>query len=193
LVEEIIREAGVERFHMYSSEQFLQFADTHLNVRVSKDSIAQVTESKEQARRLFGRAVEIRHLGILAERAVQKWLINKYPDNTVEKNSHSFPDFVVDLEAAGKLGIEVAVLRGQFGIMPDRLERIFRGHYEVASGNLQRCLFIFVLADEVDEKRLIRSLRSRLNEIPPGVDIQFGRLRGSDDDPVFEPQELFTI
>ena len=37
LVEEIMREAGVERFHMYSSEQFLEFADTYLKVKVSKD------------------------------------------------------------------------------------------------------------------------------------------------------------
>lgn len=193
LVEEIIREASVERFHMYSSEQFLEFADTHLKVKVSKDSIAQVTESKEEARRLFGRASEIMHLGRLAERAVRQWLSKQYPSYAVIENERGFPDFVVDLGSGGRLGVEVTTVRGHFGVMADRLEKIFRGHYEITSGKLQRCLFVFVLVDDGEEKRIARTMRSRLSEVPPGIEIQIGRLSGPDDDPIFEPSgELLT-
>ncbi len=188
LVEEIKREAAVERFHMYSSEQFLEFADTHLKVKVSKDSIAQVTESKAEARRLVGRASEFMGQEYLASLAVRRWLVRRFSESQIVENERGFPDFVVELESGGKMGVEVTTLRGTFTLLLNRFEKVFRGHYEITSGRLNRCMFVFVLVNDRDEERTLRMIRSRLRELPPEVEIQIGRLSGHDEQDVgFEP------
>jgi hypothetical protein len=186
LVDEIIREANVERFHMYSSEQFLEFADTHLNIKVNKESIAQVTESKEEVRRFMGRSAEPTHLSYLAERAVKTWLSSQYPSSSIISNDRGFPDFTVDLGPDGKLGVEVKSVRSQF-VMSHQVDPIFRGYHEVASGNLARCVFVYVIIGDGDENRFARMIRSRLGVIPLGIEIHFGRLTGSEENPTFEP------
>lgn len=188
LVEEIKREAAVERFHMYSSEQFLEFADTHLKVKVSKDSIAQVTESKAEARRLVGRASEFMRQGQLVSLAVRRWLLKQFSASQITENERGFPDFVIELESGGKMGVEVTTVRGTFAVLPDRFEKVFRGHYEITSGRLKRCIFVFVLMEDPNEERTLRMIRSRLRELPPEVEIQIGRLTGGDErDVEFEP------
>ena len=181
LVEEIKREAAVERFHMYSSEQFLEFADLHLKVKVSKDSIAQVTESKAEARRLVGRASEFMRQGQLVSLAVRRWLLKQFSESQIVENERGFPDFVIELESGGKMGVEVTTVRGTFALLPDRLEKVFRGHYEITSGRLKRCMFVFVLVNDPNEERTLRMIRSRLRELPPEIEIQIGRLTGSEE------------
>jgi hypothetical protein len=50
LIEEIHREAGVQLFHMYSSERFMQFAQDLLDIKLKKDSIGQVREVVESVK-----------------------------------------------------------------------------------------------------------------------------------------------
>ena len=177
LVEEIKREAAIERFHMYSSEQFLEFADTHLKVKVNKESIAQVAESKLEARRLMIRTSEIRQRFQLATKAVYQWLTKQYPSARIIENERGFPDFLIDLDSGGRIGVEVTPIRGPFGVMPDRLEKIFRGHYEITAGRMQRCLFVFIFMEDADEGRAVNMIRHRLRDLPPGIDVQFGRIK----------------
>jgi hypothetical protein len=176
LTEELTREGGVERFFMYSSEKFLEFADAYLKVKVSKDTIAQVTESKEEARQLLTRGTDFLHQINLVEEAVERWLVKQFPKERIHHNERGFPDFIVEGDSSARLGVEVIPVRGRFGVPPMRLETVFRGHYEISMGRLQRCMFIFVIMDDADEHRALRMIHSRLRELPPGVEIQIGRL-----------------
>jgi hypothetical protein len=104
LIEEIRREAGVEKFHMYTTESFLRYSKQHLDVKVEDDAIDEVKKahsdgmysiifaSPNEANFHHKQYVE-RHRGQIAEDAVYNWLATQGFDR-IEQNTR-FPDFIV--------------------------------------------------------------------------------------------------
>ena len=95
LIEEILREAGVSVFHMYTMERFLEQARSYLKLDVRDESIADVKQVADlSADRTYvtstGRAFEDTALwgpsedAAAAQRAVFKWLMKRYPGCLVQ-------------------------------------------------------------------------------------------------------------
>jgi len=108
LLEEINREAGVLRFYMYSSEQFLIRARDHLRAEVTDESIAQIRDVSEMSRRRRGGAYAIR--GFQAQFAVYHWLVSVYGNENVELEN-GLADICVSSGAEGIVGYEVLTVR----------------------------------------------------------------------------------
>jgi DNA-binding NarL/FixJ family response regulator len=62
LVEELSSKAGVSSFYMYNSERFLEFAKKYLGIQVKPESIHQVRDITQLAKRLSPREIEILEL-----------------------------------------------------------------------------------------------------------------------------------
>lgn len=81
LVDEIHREAGVENFHIYNTESFLEYANMHLKTNVAKDTIDEVREIQTSYHaRLVGRQDPGSFIELCeaADEAMYRWISNRY-------------------------------------------------------------------------------------------------------------------
>jgi len=115
LKDELYREGKVENFHIYNTEQFLRYANSHLNAQVETAAIEEIREVSHEFRNKFQNNTLL--LGISAEREVYSWLLSKFL--RVEQTS-TFPDFIA-YQDDKKIGFEVKILRDYKNI-----GRIFR-------------------------------------------------------------------
>lgn len=192
LVEEISREAGVDRFYMYNSEQFLQYSKQYLQADISEESIAQVREVKLiRTQRNFE---FIQQFAFMAEQAVFEWLVSLYSNSKIERNQYGFPDFIVyDNENSRRIGYEVKVIREPRNISMRLRENAYRAYYELKEKKLNDITIVFALENLEGLDEAIR-YSQRLKEMPPDVKILFGLLetQGDSSTATFKPVADFT-
>jgi len=135
LVREIKREAGIDLFWMYTSDQFLEQANSYLNANVSAESIAEVkgldvwneiknpyegedSDFQKWTRSYFESTknpVDLVRAARLSEsqelrKTIMEWL--KPKGSAVQWNDTEFPDFLVTRDPANAPdGFELKVLR----------------------------------------------------------------------------------
>lgn len=182
LVEEMYREANISCFYMYNSERFLSYAQTFLNIQVKQESVDQVrdvAQLSESGRRYQ----ELRHSGLMAERAVNHWLRSLHsPDISIEE-SQRFPDFVLTKPNGTQSGYEVKYVRHVRLFVTRLWDLSYRGYYEIAEGKLTEFYVVCVLDDEEQMADLIKLLTSARLDLPTNVDIIVGgisEVSGSD-------------
>ena len=95
LVGEITQETSVQRFHMYSSEGFLSYANKLLNIEVSEDAINEVRDVSSAIEK------EVKKHKLLtvetANALFYKWLCDQFQIDTISSRRGFMPfDFVVD-------------------------------------------------------------------------------------------------
>lgn len=112
LVEEIKNKANVDMFYMYNSEQFMEYSDKYLKVKVHKDSIDEVRNISKTLQMKQTRIPYYKYYESLNS-SVYYWLCNKYPglEVTMEKRdidiTFKWPDFSVKTLTGEKLAFDV--------------------------------------------------------------------------------------
>jgi len=92
LTDELTREAGVERFYVYTTDNFLSYANEYLDAEVTDETIEEVREvtvANQNLRKDFLNSVFFTGP---AEEAVLAWLSHSFPN--VKVNHQGFPDFI---------------------------------------------------------------------------------------------------
>lgn len=179
LVEEIRREGEVESFHMYNSEQFLQYSKQYLQAEVSEESISQVREVR--LTRFSNRSYEdIQRFAFAAEEALFQWLESRYPSSRIERNKFGFPDFVVYEEDNHGSGFEMKVLREPRTVLMRLRETAYRGYYEVNEGKLDNITIVFA-AETIDVLDEAIRISHRQKDLPSRVNLLFGLLETEED------------
>lgn len=174
LIEEAKRDAGVDVFYMYNSEQFMKYASEYLGLRVEPGSIEQIRETRRNLWYSDKAATES-----VVEFAVLEWLLRIHAERQVEAN-RGFPDFTVNLEGGARLGYEVKILTST-------TSRRIRELLSRDIAGFQRLYIILVTTEaKSDEFVLDLALRYRL---PANVSIIIGHMEDDPDgsDPLFVP------
>lgn len=172
LTDELSREAGVERFFVYKTDGFLRHANEKLNTEVTREAIEEVREVSVARR--FGthdhRA--IRRLAMTSERAVFKWLENKFPD--LEENQGEFPDFIAH-QGKRKYGFEVKLIREPRTIVSRLRDIIYRAGYMLNVEEYYEFAFIFVVLDESAIGEAMHLLKRRMPEMEGNIRVIVGK------------------
>ena len=108
LTQEIIEEADIENFLMYSTESFLKHAQKHLKVNVTKNSLDEAREISESRERYIRRrsaisdhrrwqydAVKTREQEHYVQQCIAEWLSRQYESI---RSNHGFPDLIAQLD-----------------------------------------------------------------------------------------------
>jgi hypothetical protein len=171
LVEEISRVSGVDRFYIYNTEGFLNYANEQLDAQIAEKAIEEVRavtfERKSRARdpRSF------RNLGESAELAVSEWLSNHFEG--LEHQMRGFPDFIAYKDDK-KFGFEVRAIRDHKTILHRLDEVIYRAYYSLnEDGFYEFAIFIVVLDEELAEK-VIRMVSRRFPEFEGNLKVIVG-------------------
>lgn len=170
LTDEISREAGVERFHIYNTEGFLSYANELLDAKVTEEAIKEVRELSI-ARREFARSPRsMREMAMSTEKAVYEWLSDKF--DKIEHN-RGFPDFVAYQDDL-KFGFEVKMIRDPRMIMHRLDETVYRAYYSLNEDGYYEIALIFVVLDVETVDRLMHMIKRRMPDIDGNLRIIVG-------------------
>jgi PIN domain-containing protein len=107
LVEEIRREAGVDRFYMYASERFLKYATQELKLDIATESISQVADVRATSTRAMGFYALGAQQAFVEVNIVRKWLKSKYEN--LRPFGTSSIDYFATRSSGKRVGIAVAM------------------------------------------------------------------------------------
>lgn len=194
--------AGIEHFWMYSSEQFLKFANTYLEANVPPIAIEQVKEATTAATANYQRVVGVSSATSRSRHkdAVLLWLSQLKPEcSTVIKNEgDDFPDIIVADDSLTVHGFEIlapwrlhtslprakldlALLRGKQMLQTDKLDTF---SVIIIFDNL----FAEVIRDARVSDNVVARLRAQRDENCPQATVYLGKI----DNGQFKPMvELF--
>ncbi|WP_299495664.1 PIN-like domain-containing protein [uncultured Shewanella sp.] len=167
LIGEMTEQADVQRFHMYSSEGFLKYANKILSVGVSSEAIEEVRD----VARVRYRERNHHNMGRSAEKVVYDWLSEQYGEECLVNLSHAPVDIIAKFD--GKtVAFEVKVVRH-----PRFSERlygsIYEAHYFADKNEIDELVFVLVTFDVDHVESIKKVLERRLVEFPP-IDILIG-------------------
>jgi hypothetical protein len=191
LIDEIYREANVERFSIYNTEKFLNYANELLNAKVAEEAIQEVREVSH-VRRIVKRGPRaLKNFALSTERTVLDWL-SRYFDN-IESNQKGFPDFVA-YQGDMKYGFEVRAIR-DFRMALHRLDEILhRAYYAMNEDGYDEMSIIFVVFEDESVDRIIHTMHRRISEFHGNLKIIIGRAEYDEETETvydFEPYEEF--
>ncbi len=169
LTDELSREAGVERFFVYKTDGFLRHANEKLNTEVTREAIEEVREVSVARR--FGLR-DHRQLAKTSERAVFKWLENKFPD--LEENQGEFPDFIAHQDNI-KYGFEVKLIRDPQTTIHRLRDIIFRAAFMLNMKEYYEFAFIFVVLDEAAISETMHLIKRRIPKIEGNIKVIVGK------------------
>lgn len=98
LTDELVREGGVERFYVYTTDSFLTYANEYLEAAVTDEAIEEVREIADISQTTNTGCSGFGYLAYSCEDAVFSWLKNSF--GSVQKSDGNFPDFLI--EAGGR-------------------------------------------------------------------------------------------
>lgn len=109
LIQEIRKETEIERFHMYNSLGFLKLSKEMLLANISKETIDEVRDISEVNEKISALRLGRENTVYIADRAVYRWLLKTYGENSVVFSKYSFIDFVVEVDGK-KLAFHVKAI-----------------------------------------------------------------------------------
>ncbi len=180
LTDELSREAGVERFYVYNTEGFLNYANEQLGAEVTKEAIEEVRELSVSRRSNAQDYQNFRQLAISAERAVFKWLESSFSE--LEENSRGYPDFV-GYKDKQKYGFVVKLFRESRIIMHRFKEMVNRSYFMLNEGEFYEIALIFVVLNNEDSvSETMYYIKKRMPEMEGNLRIIVGMADVDEDD-----------
>jgi hypothetical protein len=172
LIEEISRDAGVNRFHIYTSEAFLQYANEHLDANVETAAIDDVREVL--ASRHFQKLVadslkfvpeyrigDFSDSSEVAESAVFEWLSERYDE---VKRNVQYPDLLARRDGL-LYGFDVKVLARSSNIRLRFELDVFKALRHAQMEEMHQIVVVYVMQDTDFIGPVINMLRSKVEEI----------------------------
>ncbi|ELA6650026.1 DUF4935 domain-containing protein [Vibrio alginolyticus] len=171
LVEEISREASVERFYLYSTEGFLNYANEQLNAQIAEQAIEEVRAVTFERKTRVMDPRSIRNFGESTERSVYKWLDSHFEN--IEHQMRGFPDFIA-YQGDKKFGFEVRAIK-DYRMMMHRLDEvIYRAYYSLNEENYYEFAVIVVVLDEALVEKVIHMISRRFPEFEGNLKVIVG-------------------
>ncbi|MEQ1345856.1 PIN-like domain-containing protein [Acinetobacter seifertii] len=171
LKDELTRQGKVDNFHVYNTESFLRYANSHLGTQVTKETIEEIRDISHDIRNVYDIKEGFVPMVRYAERAVYEWLSIKYSNIEINNN---FPDFIA-YEDNKKLGFEAKLLRNinNINIMFKNLE--YRSYYVMNEENLSELTLILVLLDEDSIYRAEEMIKRRYTVMKSNIKVILGK------------------
>ena len=170
LIDEIIRDAGVERFHIYNTEKFLQYAKKQIDAKVTDAVIEDVRDVTH--RRIEHQSFkEFRSFAHAAEIAVFKWLSQKF--TYIEHQMSGFPDIVAQ-DDAKNYGFEVKIVRDARMLRPRIDDLLFRAYHSIQEKLFDELSLVFVVLDKEDLPQIVEHVTRMRNKRNIGIKIIAG-------------------
>jgi len=181
LVEEIMREARVKYFKMYTSERFLAYASEHEGACVSKESIQHVRDIA----RLHA-VIRSRRLSQVAHAAILDWLHLVYPEDEIRvqhtagtEDVPHYPDYiVVDSQDGTGMGFDVRAISHWTGFRDRHRKALEQAAAGIAHQEVQFCWIVYVTAREGIVDSFCEAIRKYRDLIPQDVGVKLALLRG---------------
>lgn len=151
LFREMRRESGTKQFWMYTSAQFLEFANRYLEAAVSKDSVAEVEQISEVSPNVPSRVESTSHVSSRAEQVIWGWLIPRAKGRI--KFQTTFPEIVETLDGRVK-GYEIKFAATPKFVGEDVSAAIKRGYTAMTEGKVSEFVLIIVI-DNSDQSLLL--------------------------------------
>lgn len=171
LVDEIYREAGVERFYIYNTESFLNYANEQLNVKVAEKAIEEVRAVTFERKNRFNDPRSIRGFVESTEKSVFEWLSSHFEN--LEHQMRGFPDFVA-YEGSKKFGFEIRAIRDYRMILHRLDEIIYRAYYCLKEDDYFEFAIIIVVLDEELIHKVFEMVKRKFPEFEVNLKIIIG-------------------
>ncbi|TRY32522.1 PIN-like domain-containing protein [Aliiglaciecola sp. M165] len=171
LVEEISREADVERFYIYNTEGFLNYANEQLNAQIAEQAIEEVRAVTFERKSRVIDSRSLRNFVESAEKSVYEWLSHHF-DN-IEHQMRGFPDFIA-YRGEKKFGFEVRAFKDHRMMMHRLDEIIYRAYYLLNEENFYEFAIFVVVLDEEQIERVFRMITRRFPEFEGNLKVVVG-------------------
>ena len=179
LIDELKREADVERFYAYNTEGFLSYANEQLGAEVTKEAIEEVREVSVARRSQLEDRSNFRRLAMSAGQAVYKWLGNSFPD--LEENRRGYPDFV-GYQDGNKYGFEVKLIREPRTIMHRLKDMINRSYFMLNEEGYYEISLIFVVLNDEEINEMLHHIQRRMPDIESNLRVIVGKAEIDEDE-----------
>lgn len=172
LVDEIISNTDLKRFHIYNSASFLKFANDRLNMNVKEDAIKEVREIGLDRKEKFEQfSMQSRMLNQAAEEAVLIWLKERF--QKVEFAGNSNYEFAKGLDFIAyqddsRFGFEVRYCENRRSIRFWIKEKINQLNLNHKLHNFREFAFVFV----VDSESMLEEVISSVYDFVPQVNLK---------------------
>ena len=179
LIDELTREAGVERFYAYNTEGFLSYANEQLGAEVTEEAIEEVREVSVARRIHIDDRNNFRRLAMSAEKAVFRWLEHAFPE--LEKKRRGYPDFV-GYKNGNKYGFEVKLIREPWMTMYRLKEMICRSYDMLNEDEYYEIALIFVVLNDDEISEMLHHILRRMPKIEGNLRVIVGKAEIDEDD-----------
>ncbi|MCF5881054.1 PIN domain-containing protein [Aeromonas veronii] len=144
LVDEIYREARVERFYIYNTESFLNYANEQLNAKVAEKAIEEIRAVTFERKNRLNDPISIRRLVESTKNSVFEWLSSNFEN--LEYQIIGFPDFVA-YDGGKKFGFEITAIQSYKMTLHRLNESIYRAYYLLKEKDYFEFTIIIVVLD----------------------------------------------
>jgi hypothetical protein len=175
LTSEIMKKSGVERFHVYNTESFLQFANKYVGANVTDAALDEVRQVSE--RTAWINYLSVQRKGAMVDRAIINWLVAEF--DYVEQRKFGFPDVIAHRNSK-KFGFDVKVSNSMQSAMLGLTEAFVTADAIGNALGLEETALIFVLPESPDTRHLdtliaaLRNLKTQRTKVIFGV-VEQGR------------------
>lgn len=165
LIEEITTKTKIQRFHMYSSESFLKYANEELSAKVPKEAIEEVRDLARAPERRFVTS----NIGATTERAIYKWLSDRYGEECLSLSQNQPVDIIAKIEGKVIAYVVIAVMavRGYAHLISKLQHSINRVRYLADKDNFDEVAFVIVTFEANSVDRMKSMLLERFVDCPP--------------------------
>jgi len=192
LINEITNNSKVERFHVYNTESFLNYANEQLNAQVAKETIDEVREVS-YAHQVMPPRGHKNFMNVVrsVERQVFEWLSYKY--HNLEENRRGFPD-LISYNGEEKEGFEIKTIREARTVSHRLRDTLHQAYYIMQEEKYDKMTIILVLLELESPERIFRSISRRISEFKGNLKIIVGQANFDEESGEvysFEPLEEF--
>ena len=166
LMGEIAQKTNVERFHMYSSEGFLKYANEVLSAGVSNEAIEEVRDVARIRDRDRARMNIMRNMGRSTEKAVYDWLSEQYNEECLSQPRHAPVDIVASFDGR-KVAFNIKAVRNPRHAIDRLRHSIYEAHYYTDKNDIDELVFVLVTFDVEHIEFIRRILKRRFIDFPP--------------------------
>lgn len=195
LMGEIGQKTEVERFHMYSSEGFLKYANELLNAGISNEAIEEVRDKARASDKGSPKHVDkTRNMERSAVQAVHDWLSAMYGEENLVIAQNSPVDIVASVSEKS-VAYEIKVVRNSRDSF-DRVRQLaYVEHYHREVKQFDKLVFVLVAFDLDRIEKIRRALETKSYYLP-SMHIILGVAKYDESSGVvssFDPCEEFKI
>ncbi len=171
LTDEILIEAGVEKFYMYNPEGFLKYSKKLLHTKVSEDTIKEVRDISVSRSSAKVGASEFRRIAISAEKAVYRWVKIGY--EVVEYDRYSSPN-IIARSRDNKYGFVARLVRSPNTLEIPLLKLMHQSEYLIKEEDFDEISIVLVFTNIKAMNIVTKNCATLADKMPSGLRIVIG-------------------